>query len=301
MCDGDAVVWVDCFQTIQAKRLESVLKTVREGRGIASPEEIEESDGSRFHHYSCLTLAHLIALASRPTLRSIPAKTSLVIINSPSALVNSALPKAHDGNAASKGKKGPSASTKRMHALQTIISAFHKLAATRNCAVVMLSQCATKMHSERGPMLVAAVNATVWEQGVSTRLVLFRDWVWQGTELMSVFLAGLQKVDGKSTHEAVERIVAFKVESGGVTAVSYDAIPSMMEVTSHKRKLGHTELEIPDSEDDEDYGWADEDEAAMPAPPPQWQGSEDILLGHDVGQSEEEYSDGEEKNGDGDK
>jgi hypothetical protein len=39
--------------------------------------------------------------------------------------------------------------------------------------------------------------------------------------------------------------------------------------------------EIPDSEEtDEDYGWQDEDDAAMPGMPPQWQGSEDLLLGH---------------------
>jgi hypothetical protein len=51
---------------------------------------------------------------------------------------------------------------------------------------------------------------------------------------------------------------------------------------------------VPDSEDDEDYGWADEDEAAMPAPPPQWQGSEDLILGQDVGHSEEENSEHDE-------
>jgi hypothetical protein len=55
-----------------------------------------------------------------------------------------------------------------------------------------------------------------------------------------------------------------------------------------KRKLGEAGFEVPDSEDDEDYGWADEDEAALPAPPPQWQGSEDILLGQDIGRSEDE-------------
>lgn len=62
-----------------------------------------------------------------------------------------------------------------------------------------------------------------------------------------------------------------------------------------KRKLGQTGLEVPDSEDevdDEDYGWAEEDEAAMPAPPPQWQGSEDILLGQEVGRSEEGTDEG---------
>lgn len=60
-----------------------------------------------------------------------------------------------------------------------------------------------------------------------------------------------------------------------------------------KRKLGQTSFEVPDSED-EDYGWADEDEASMPAPPPQWQGSEDVILGQEVGRSDEEGSDAEE-------
>lgn len=64
-----------------------------------------------------------------------------------------------------------------------------------------------------------------------------------------------------------------------------------------KRKLGRTDFEVPDSEDDEDYGWADEDEAVMPPPPPQWQGSEDILLGQEVGRSEEDTDDGGRSNG----
>lgn len=47
---------------------------------------------------------------------------------------------------------------------------------------------------------------------------------------------------------------------------------------AQKRKLGQTGFEVPDSED-EDYGWQDDDADALPRPPPQWQGSEDILLG----------------------
>ncbi|KAJ3521172.1 hypothetical protein NM208_g13414 [Fusarium decemcellulare] len=217
LCSGDAVVWVDCFQAVQHDRLKAVLETEKKSRKVNSPEgsnaqEVDGSDASRFYHYSCLTLPHFVALISRPTAKSIPANSSLVIISSLSALVNSALPKSHDGKAVSKLGKGPSPSTKRMQALQSIMNALHKLAATRNCAVVILSQCATKMHSERGATLTAAVNATVWEQGVSTRLVMFRDWVWQQNRLASVFLAGLQKVDGRASQETVENVVAFKVE-----------------------------------------------------------------------------------------
>lgn len=76
----------------------------------------------------------------------------------------------------------------------------------------------------------------------------------------------------------------------GLAKVPYDATQSI-DMPGQKRKRGHTELEVPDSEDDENYGWGDGDEAAMPAPPPQWQGSEDILLGQEVGRSDEEYSD----------
>ncbi|KAF5540274.1 DNA repair rhp55 [Fusarium mexicanum] len=216
-----------------------------------------------------------------------------VVISSLSALVNSALPKSHDGKATSKSNKGPSPSAKRTQALLSIVNALHKLAATRNCAVVVLSQCATKMHSERGATLTAAVNASVWEQGISTRLVMFRDWAWQENNLTSVFLAGLQKLDGKACPEVVENVVAFKVELDGVSQVPYEALQTF-ELARRKRKLGQTELEVPDSEDDEDYGWADEDEAAMPAPPPQWQGSEDLILGQDIGQSEDENSEQEE-------
>lgn len=77
----------------------------------------------------------------------------------------------------------------------------------------------------------------------------------------------------------------------GLCEVPLDAYQRCTEATHlrihKKRKLSHTGLEIPDSEDDEDYGWAEEDEASMPGPPPQWQGSEDILLGQDVGHSDE--------------
>lgn len=167
-----------------------------------------------------------------------------MVISSISALINAALPKSQDGKAGSKGSKGslaatssrfdlplmlaplgPSASTRRSQGLQYTMNALQKLAATRNCAVVILSQCATKMQSEQAATLVAAVNAAVWEQGITTRLVLFRDWAWRGKQLASVFLAGLQKLDGKTTDEAVERVSAFAV--GPVRPTIFSSFPSL--------------------------------------------------------------------------
>jgi hypothetical protein len=70
-----------------------------------------------------------------------------------------------------------------------------------------------------------------------------------------------------------------------------------------KRKFSATDLEIPDSEgeDDEDYGWADEDEEELPPPPPQWHGSEDVLgpAQEDVEEERDEELDFAEGAGDG--
>jgi len=63
-----------------------------------------------------------------------------------------------------------------------------------------------------------------------------------------------------------------------LVAVEYDTTQrteALSSVQAQKRKLGDTDLEIADSED-EDYGWGDDDE--LPPMPSQWQGSEDLLL-----------------------
>jgi hypothetical protein len=45
-----------------------------------------------------------------------------------------------------------------------------------------------------------------------------------------------------------------------------------------KRKLQDTDFEVSDSAD-EDYGWADDENAELPPNPSQWQGSEDLIIG----------------------
>lgn len=60
-----------------------------------------------------------------------------------------------------------------------------------------------------------------------------------------------------------------------------------------KRKLAEAGLEVPDSDgDDEEYGWEQQDDAALPGMPPQWQGSEDLLLGTQAESDEEDGGDG---------
>lgn len=215
--DGGAV-WIDCFQKTPDERLSAALEKMQLSKEThaTDPASAEQaSNGDNFTRYSCFTLPHFLALLSRPSSTTIPVGTSLIVVNCVSALINSALPRSHVSKQKTKQPPGTTPSEKRMQALQTIMSLLNKLAATRNCAVVILSQCATKMQSEHGAALVPAVNATVWEQGISTRIALFRNWSWEGRKPHSVFLAGVQQVDGRVMMDVVDNASAFTVESVG--------------------------------------------------------------------------------------
>ncbi|KAJ9136434.1 DNA repair protein rhp55 [Pleurostoma richardsiae] len=283
--ESKSVVWVDCLSQLCYDRLADI-SAAPSGDDLAGVSGLE-----RFLHYTCPTLPHFIAIACRPTASTIPEGTSLVVIDSLSALVNHAFPRATDSKTPAKnGNKGPSPSARRLQLLQYMVGALQKLAATRDIAVVVLTQCATRMQGERGASLIPAINANVWDQCIANRLVLFRDWAWNGEQAFGLHFVGIQKFNGKATPESVENISAFQVERAGLSAAKYDASQPSITLSStpaRKRKFGESGFEIPDS-DDEDYGW-DEGEDAMPKMPPQWQGSEDILLGqHPESEDDEE-------------
>ncbi|KAL2024530.1 hypothetical protein VTK56DRAFT_7573 [Thermocarpiscus australiensis] len=291
LCDGRCVVWVDGFHRVPVERLRAV---TRGGTGDGKDVDLSCLDG--FTHYTCPSLAHLIALLCRPTTSCIPQGTCLVVVDSLSALVNHAFPKLPETRALTdaKGSKGPSTPARRLQVLQFIVSSLQKLAATRDLAVVILTQCATKMQAESGATLIPAINASVWEQGISTRLVLFRDWLRDGAQARGLHFAGIQTLNGKST-TLVDNMCAFRVEEDGLFPVDYDETqPSatLSATPAQKRKFGDTDFEIADS-DDEDYGW-DEDEDAMPPMPSQWQGSEDLLLVRRPESDEEDHEDAED-------
>lgn len=174
-----------------------------------------------------------------------------------------------------------------------------------------------------GAALTPAINASVWEQGVAARLVLFRDWLWEKGRPVGAHFAGVQRVAGRKV-DGLERVFAFRVEEVGLTLqlsvlggrdwvgvltismqtglvpVEYDGAEQDQAGTSVKRKLGDAGLEIPDSDDD--YGWDPDDEAHLPPEPPQWQGSEDLIVGTQRSDDEgvgEDGADGETAVGEG--
>ena len=106
-------------------------------------------------------------------------------------------------------------SSKRLQVLQYVVSALQKLAATRDAAVVILTQCATRMQAEKGATLIPAINASVWEQGIATRVALLRDWMWNDGHPYGARLAAVQKVNGKTAADGLDRVFAFSIDSVG--------------------------------------------------------------------------------------
>lgn len=72
------------------------------------------------------------------------------------------------------------------------------------------------MQAEKGATLVPAINANVWEQGITTRVALYRDWVWNDGRASGARLAAVQKVSGKVTAGASDHVYAFEIEPVGL-------------------------------------------------------------------------------------
>ncbi|TPX11962.1 uncharacterized protein E0L32_007265 [Thyridium curvatum] len=292
---GEGVIWVaDAFHPMSHGRLSAL------SQGLPGDDaEQQTMQQTSFAHFTCATLHHFIALLCRPAPACVPPDTTLIVIDSLSALINHAFPRLQEAKGSFKaGSKAPSPAARRLQLLQYIIGALQKLSAARNIAIVILTQCATRMQAESGATLIPAINAGVWEQGVSTRLVLFRDWTHDHATIAAVHCVGVQKLDGKANNGAIGAVVAFDITPTGLSVKRYDGNEQPLRLGSastYKRKLGDTSFEVPDS-DDEDYGWQLEDDNSMPRMPPQWQGSEDILLGEqpsDSNASELSGDDGE--------
>ena len=78
----------------------------KEGDTVDEASATKASSGYGFTRYSCFTLPHFLALLSRPSSTTIPAGTSLIVINCVSALINAALPRSHVGKQNTKQPQG---------------------------------------------------------------------------------------------------------------------------------------------------------------------------------------------------
>lgn len=212
------------------RRVSEMLASCRQGPPHRSGEKSEspavslEDMHGRFHYTAAPTLAHVLALFIHPPAVFPPQDTSLVVIDSLATLVDNAYPRhAEDRQAKNKTEQARWAAGRRFSVVNELISAFTRFAARHDIALLITSQTITRIRGASRALLVPAISGVEWETGISTRLVLFRDWVRHGKpndksdadRLQRARFAGLVKVNGVALAEegGVGNVVAFTIET----------------------------------------------------------------------------------------
>lgn len=177
-----------------------------------------------FHHFTTPTLAHLLALLTHQTTTFPPPGTSLIVVDSVSTLFALAFPKTtettdHQQTPVKKSDAAQWASGRRWAAMGDFVSKIGRLAATKNIAILLTSQTTTRIRSETRAVLHPAISGTAWDTGIGTRIVLFRDWMFQradaqssqGEFMLGVRFAGVVKAKAIA-YEGVGKVATFRIE-----------------------------------------------------------------------------------------
>ena len=194
-----------------------------ENEATSDPESVDDYL-ERLHHFTTPSLPHLLALLMHQSLSFPPTETSLIVIDSFSTLLALAYPKTGENVSSQqptikKSDAAQWASGRRWAVMGDVISKINRLATTWNIAILLTSQMTTRVTSEAGAVLQPAITGTTWDAGISSRVVVFRDWIFQATDATSsqgeyvpgVRLAGVSKAKGVS-YEGMTKTVMFKIE-----------------------------------------------------------------------------------------
>ncbi|OCK77856.1 hypothetical protein K432DRAFT_108266 [Lepidopterella palustris CBS 459.81] len=281
---GDQVVWVDTAAPMVARRLHEMLSAARPTKSLgvetSQPNlSLEEMQG-HFHYYTTPTLAHLLAMFVHPPAVFPPPNTSLIVIDSLSTLFDNAYPRnADDGASKSKNDTTRWAAGRKFSVMNELVSKLGRIAAMHNIAVLITCQTITRIRAGWGALLLPAMSGVEWDNGISTRLVLFRDWLpgkgkWNDCDLDRLRRArfvGVVKANGvmlAADEGGVGTVVPFTIEASGLCDLNFAAVDiAPPPLTSPARPPKRTFAEIADSEDeepdlDEHYGWVEDDEVA---------------------------------------
>ncbi|KAL6711070.1 hypothetical protein ACN47E_006945 [Coniothyrium glycines] len=277
------VVWIDAACAPLVKRrlgniFSGIASTQVETSGPTSKPGIDEAN-RHFHYTATPTLAHLLALFMHSPATFPPNNTSLVVIDSIATLIDNAYPRNIDERTRNKSEQSRWAAGRRFPVVNDLIAALTKFAALHDIALLLTCQTITRIRGLSRALLVPAISGVEWENGISTRLVLFRDWVRQAKtkdaanveRLQRARFVGLVKASGVALADegGTGSIVPFTIEDSGLCDISIvaDDLVTPVIQPSHlrPRKRPFEEVEEgPGGEpnSDELYGWIEDDEVA---------------------------------------
>lgn len=178
---------------------------------------------SQFYHYTTTDLAHLLTMFIHPTPDFISENTALVVIDSISTVFDIAYSRAHDQTSKKKSNAAKWYSSRKYAVMGDLISRLQKLATINNIVVLMTQQTRMRIRSGAGALLLPVLSGHEWDNGISTQLVLFRDFPPRTTtqpnpELLERWgrlrFVGVLKVNGVSAERdgRFDTVVPFSIE-----------------------------------------------------------------------------------------
>ena len=171
----------DCGPALVGRRLLEILSGVIGPTDLPSSATAGELIGN-LEHFSAPTLPHLLSLLLNPAPHFPPKGTSLIVIDSISALFSLAFPRVvsdtsrHGSTPHKKHDVSQWASGRRWAVISDFLSKLTKLAALRDLAILVINQTVTRIRPETGAMLAPAISSFAWESGIPNRIALYRDW-----------------------------------------------------------------------------------------------------------------------------
>lgn len=200
--DDDAhVVWIDTSSQVPFSRLRRFLQAPQETPVSDAPlangvnEHGEVALDKRLENIYISSFPHLLALVLHPAEDFPPDGTSLLIIDGLSNITLLGLPQndtisnrlpTTNGSLSRDDIVAKSIATRRAAMFSAISSGLARLAASRNIAVVVTNN--TSSHRKQGgktSVLRSALNSQQWNENVSTRIVIYRDF-WPFTNWTSL-------------------------------------------------------------------------------------------------------------------
>ena len=223
-----------------------------------------------FHHVEAPTLSHVLAMMMHPRPSTIPPGTGLLVVDGLNHLLDLDYPR-YQIAASNKTEVQKWQAGRRYAVLGSLAAALNKVAVFHGLAIIVTTGCATRMRHDSGlgAALVPGVGGVEWESGVWNRVVVFRDF--------NVRCVGVQKCQGRSLISRLEvgepgHLIAFESASDGVlverTTSTAECGTSTLPVKPmsspvKRRKRNVDEIADSESEDMDEYGWADTDEDAF--------------------------------------
>ena len=144
---------------------------------------------TRLLHFHASSLAHLIALISRPPPGFPPQDTGLIVIDNISTLFNSefkselplarlrAPPQLQNSARRNNLTLAERQDRLRWKLIASILSSLRKLAVRLDSGVLAINEMGSRFRHGQRPMLHQALSGITWERGVAARVVLYFAWL----------------------------------------------------------------------------------------------------------------------------